>query len=89
MKPPEGVLPVTELPVEGVSRLIASGAIPPELWNKLGTRLIPKLRSGKVVSLQVRTSVEIPASERQHLAAEIRRILAELGLERDWTIQDQ
>jgi len=89
VKPTEGVLPVAEIPVEGLSRLMASGAVPPELWNKLGTRLIPKLRSGKVVSLQVQTSIEIPASERQHLATEIRRILAELGLERDWTIQDQ
>ncbi len=34
---------------------MASGAIPPGLWNKLGTRLIPKLGSGKVVSLQVQT----------------------------------
>ena len=91
VKVPEGtgVLSAKESLVEGVSRLMASGAIPPELWNKLGTRLIPKLRSGKVVSLQVRTSVEIASSERQHLAAEIRRILAELGLEGEWTIQDE
>lgn len=88
VKPTDTVTPVTDVPLESVTKLLASGAVPPELWNKLGTRLIPKLRSGKVVSLRVQTSVEIPASERQHLVAEIRRILAELGLDQEWKVEE-
>ncbi len=83
---------VTQGPAAVASRSVslrASGSVPPELWNKLGTRLIPKLRMGKVVELQVQATVEVSASERENLRKEIRRILDELGLDSNWLVVDR
>jgi hypothetical protein len=68
--------------------LRASGDVPPELWNKLGVKLVPKLRAGKTVNLRVQAIVEIQKSEKQSLTAEVKRALAELGIEQDWTIEE-
>ncbi len=60
--------------------LVLSGSIPPESWNKVGTRLIPKLRSGNQVSLEVTFSVEIGAADATYLLRELQQILADLNL---------
>jgi hypothetical protein len=58
-----------------------TGSIPPELWNRLGTKLLPKLRSG---GAELEVSVGFSAKVRSDLAfgltAELRQILDELGL---------
>ncbi len=66
----------------------ASGNIPPELWNKLGVKLVPKLRSGKSVSLRVQAIVEVPKSEKSNFRTEVKRALVELGIEGDWQIEE-
>ncbi len=60
--------------------LLLSGSIPPESWNKVGTRLIPKLRAGNQLSVGVTLSVEIGAGEATHLRRELEQILADLNL---------
>ncbi len=60
--------------------LLPTGSIPPESWNKVGTRLIPKLRSGTQLSLGVTFSVEIDAAEATYLLRELQQILADLNL---------
>lgn len=79
--------PVAPLP-EGVVYLRATGLVPPELWNKLGTRLIPRLRTGTDVVLQVTATVKLSASERERIKQEIKRALAELGLGENWKVED-
>jgi hypothetical protein len=59
---------------------LLTGSIPPESWNKVGTRLIPKLRSGSQLSLGVTFSVEIGAGEAVYLLRELQQILADLNL---------
>lgn len=64
-----------------------TGTVPPEPWNKLGTRLIPKLRSGKRVELVIAASVEVQSASQKNLVDEIKQILSELGL--NWTVGEE
>ena len=57
-----------------------SGNIPPEVWNRLGTRILPKLRSGSGLSIGLEFSVTVSAEAASGLVAELRQILQELGL---------
>ena len=63
------------------ARLWVSGTIPPELWNRLGTKVIPKLRAGTRLTVGVEFSVDIPESVAGSLEADLRQVLAELDLE--------
>jgi hypothetical protein len=56
------------------------GNIPPEIWNRLGTKLLPKLKGGKEMNVGVDFSVSIDAATASHLEAEIRQIVEDLGL---------
>lgn len=56
------------------------GPISPELWNRLGVRLIPKLKSGENLSLSFDAVVQAQAESGRHLEQEIRQALSELGL---------
>jgi len=56
------------------------GTVPPEVWNRLGTKLIPKLRSGNDLRVGVEFSVTFDASQAKAMEAELRQILDDLGL---------
>jgi len=67
---------------EQVLRLSLRGNIPPEQWNKLGTKLLPKLRTaGQELSLGLDASFTLRAQDLQHVEAEIRQALRDLGLD--------
>jgi hypothetical protein len=89
-QPPELILepppaPPTQPTVtvaEQTVRLSLRGAIPPEQWNKVGTKLIPKLRtSGQGLSLTVEASLDVPANDLSHVESDLRQALRDLGLE--------
>jgi len=56
------------------------GSIPPEIWNRLGTKLIPKLRSGSDLTAQVIFSVTLDGKAVASFEAELKQILEDLGL---------
>ncbi|HEX9782102.1 MAG TPA: hypothetical protein VGA56_05125, partial [Opitutaceae bacterium] len=56
------------------------GTVPPELWNRLGTKLLPKLRSGKDLTAGVDFSVRVGAAYAKNMESELHQILADLGL---------
>jgi len=67
---------------EQAVRLCLRGKIPPEQWNKLGTKLLPKLRTaGQELLLGLDASFTVRAQDVQHVEAEIRQALRDLGLE--------
>jgi hypothetical protein len=57
-----------------------SGNVPPELWNRLGTKPIPKLRSGKDLSIEVQFSATVEMSLSRTLESELRQLIQDLGL---------
>jgi hypothetical protein len=54
--------------------------VPAEVWNRIGTKLIPKLRSGAELKIGVEFSINLDGKMAQNLEAEIRQILEDLGL---------
>ena len=64
-----------------------SGNIPPELWNRLGTKLIPKLRAGDGLAIGVEFKVEVAPSRSESIQGDIAQALADLGLGGQVSIQ--
>ena len=57
-----------------------AGSVPPEVWNRIGIKLLPKLRSGKDLSLGIDLSVTVGTPFAPNLEDGLRQILADLGL---------
>jgi hypothetical protein len=55
--------PAPEAPAS-TRTLHITGAIPPEVWNRLGTRILPKLRSGSELKMSLDFSVTVAADSR-------------------------
>jgi hypothetical protein len=77
---PDPRIPPEPVPPTSSRTLRLTGAIPPEIWNRLGTRIIPKLRSGSELRIGLDFSVTMAADSANNLAGELRQILQELGL---------
>ncbi len=82
LEPPTGPVstPAASVPVVGVTaaeqdiRLSLRGTIPPEQWNKIGTRLIPRLRSsGYELSLILDASLTVHSQDVSQVEAELRQ----------------
>lgn len=56
------------------------GSIPPEVWNRLGTKVLPKLRSGAELRVGIEFTVTVDAGTAGSLVADLEQILADLGL---------
>jgi hypothetical protein len=61
-----------------VLRLV--GTLSPELWNRLGTKILPKLRAGSELRIGIEFSVVVKQDAAANLVAELRQILEDLGL---------
>ena len=74
-------VPATPEPIARKSFRI-EGSIPPESWNRIGTRLLPKLRAGAVSDLKVGVAFELTAdgSGSDALLADLRQILDDLQI---------
>ena len=57
-----------------------SGKVPAEVWNRLGTKVLPKLRSGEDLSIGVDFSVKVESQFAGNMEAELRQALNDLGL---------
>lgn len=64
------------------------GTVPPELWNRLGTKLLPKLRSGSDLKVGVDFSVTVNRDVATSLTSDLRQILDDLGITGQVQIRD-
>ena len=60
--------------------LRVKGTVPPELWNRFGSKIIPKLRSAEQLQARVELTVEVESSALASLETEIQQIVADLDL---------
>jgi len=67
-------------PVVEARQLRLFGDVPPETWNRLGTKLIPKLRSSKDLKVEVAFTLSVSADASSNLVAELQQILNDLGI---------
>ena len=56
------------------------GTVPPEVWNRLGTKILPKLRSSEDLSVGIEFSLSVGSAVAQQMAVELQQILDDLGL---------
>ena len=67
-------------PEEQKTTLRLAGTVPPEVWNRLGTRVLPKLRSGDDLSVGIELSVSVRSQFAQNMEMELQQILDDLDL---------
>jgi hypothetical protein len=82
--PPEpSATPETRRPDDGVighAIVSVAGSIPPEQWNRLGTRLLPKMRAAGAVTAEIRLEIRMDQTKAASLSTELRQIVEETGL---------
>ena len=69
---------VPEVPQKATLRL--RGAVPMELWNSIGIKVLTKLKAGEEMNLSVNLSVQIDSDRFQSLEQEVKQALADLNL---------
>lgn len=67
-------------PTTQTNTLRLQGIIPPEIWNRLGTKVIPKLKSAGNLEVKVDFSVNLDTNLAKGLQTDLIQILEELGL---------
>ncbi len=57
-----------------------AGTVPPEAWNRLGTKIVPKLRSEDDLTIDIKVSVSVNSQFALDMETELKQILDDLGL---------
>jgi len=77
-EPPSGPPPT---PPGGKRLVRITGGIPPEVWNRVGTKLIPKLKSSGIdLRLNLNMTVMVEATQAEAYLSDLRQVLSDLGL---------
>ena len=74
---------------KGKTTLHLAGSIPPEVWNRLGTKVLPKLRQGEGLQIGFDFSVRVDAGLAPNLTAELEQALADLDIGRTVQIEQR
>jgi hypothetical protein len=86
--PPSSPEPGSEPgPAGKMKTLRISGDVPPELWNRLGVKILPKLKSGTELRIGVDFTVTMDVGSAQRLAAELKQILEDLNIANAVTVE--
>ena len=56
------------------------GNVPPEIWNRLGTKVLPKLRSGSDLKIGIHFAVTVDGQMAPSFENDLKQILEDLGL---------
>ena len=59
---------------------LAGGTLPLEIWNCLGTKVLPKLRSGSELRIGIDFSVTFPIEHAESIRIEIQQALDDLNI---------
>jgi hypothetical protein len=63
-----------------VRTLRLAGTVPTEIWNRLGSKVLTKLKSGDGLVVRIEFTVQVKADMVKGLETELRQILDDLGL---------
>jgi len=80
VSPESGALPAGPAETPARTLLRVKGLVPPELWNRFGSKIIPKLRSAEQLQARVELTVEVETSALASFEMEIQQVLADLDL---------
>ncbi len=82
---PNGTAPPTATPPErpsspSLTRMRISGTVPAEQWNRMGTKILPKLRSGKDLRIDVSFSIDVDTKAVGEMQSDLGQVFEDLGL---------
>lgn len=80
-EPPPVVPPPTPPVTPTLTRMQVSGTVPAEQWNRMGTKILPKLRAGKDLRIDVAFSIDVDSNAVGDMRADLRQVIEDLGLE--------
>jgi hypothetical protein len=63
-----------------VRTLRVAGTVPTEIWNRLGSKVLTKMKSGDGLVVRIEFTVQVRADVAKGLETEVRQILDDLGL---------
>jgi hypothetical protein len=84
---PEPTLPPQPPPGIQKRTIRLVGTIPPEVWNRLGTKIIPKLKAGDDVRITVDFSSDFTLDSSRSVETDLKQIIEDLGLKDKIKIQ--
>ena len=67
-------------PDDPKTTLRIAGAVPSEAWNRLGTKILPKLRSGEDLRVGIECTVRVHSQLARTMKTELQQILNDLDL---------
>ena len=67
-------------PPASETTLRLSGTVPSEVWNRIGIKLLPKLRSAKELTTSVEILATVDARSAGNMVEDVKQILNDLGL---------
>lgn len=70
--------PTATIPNVRVIRI--TGSVPPEVWNRLGTKILPKLRSSSDLRINIDFNATVNSQEAENLINDLNLILNDLGI---------
>lgn len=78
------------IPVLGAQKcsLQLIGTIPPEMWNRLGTKILPKLRTGADIQVGIDFRVTVDANLVNGMKSELHTVLDDLGLNNNMHVEE-
>jgi hypothetical protein len=80
-QPPITEAPVVTAPDQPAMKTVSlTGNIPSEIWNRLGTKIIPKLKSVGEMEIGLEFKATVTADKVANLQNELRQILDDLGM---------
>ena len=86
-EPPSSLPSVTAAPcTSGVATIRLNGTIPPEVWNRFGTKVLPKLRSGSDLQVDVDVSFGLDAKAAAAAIEDLRQALDDLEIGANVTV---
>jgi hypothetical protein len=80
-----GPEPGPEVPTKSPIRV--AGSLPAELWNRFGTRILPKLRSGEGLKITVDLSATFESTGSNEVKSDLRQVLTDLGLDGSFIVE--
>jgi hypothetical protein len=88
ISPPVVTQPEPEPPPKAQKRTLRLvGQVPSEVWNRLGTKLLTKLKTGEDLRIEVEFSVVIDSERATAFESELRQVLDDLALSSKVQIQ--
>jgi hypothetical protein len=74
------MIPAVDAPTPQKMTLRLACQVPSEVWNRLGTKLLTRLKAGEDLQIDVESRVSVKSELASAFDAELRQVLDDLGL---------